>query len=72
MTTAEQRDPARSGGTFAALREVTFRRIWISSLFSNFGQLILGVGAAWEMTRLSNSPGMVALVQSAQIGRAHV
>ena len=65
MTTAEQRDPARSGGTFAALREVTFRRIWISSLFSNFGQLILGVGAAWEMTRLSNSPGMVALVQSA-------
>ncbi len=65
MTTAEQRPPARSGGTFAALREVTFRRIWISSLFSNFGQLILGVGAAWEMTRLSNSPGMVALVQSA-------
>ncbi|MFM5906362.1 MAG: MFS transporter [Novosphingobium sp.] len=47
------------------MREATFRRIWTSSLFSNFGQLILGVGAAWEMTRLSKDPSMVALVQSA-------
>ncbi|MEO6093532.1 MAG: MFS transporter [Novosphingobium sp.] len=52
-------------GAFAPLREPTFRRIWTASLFSNFGQLILGVGAAWEMTRLSSSPSMVALVQSA-------
>ncbi|PLK26163.1 MFS transporter [Novosphingobium sp. TH158] len=53
------------GSSFAPLREPTFRRIWTSSLFSNFGQLILGVGAAWEMTRLTNSPSMVALVQTA-------
>lgn len=53
------------GGAFAPLREKTFRTIWTASLFSNFGQLILGVGAAWEMTRLTNSPQMVALVQSA-------
>ena len=53
-------------GAFAPLVEPTFRRIWLASLFSNFGQLILGVGAAWEMTRLTNnSPSMVALVQSA-------
>src|SRR5579863_200700 len=52
-------------GAFAPLLEPTFRRIWISSLFSNFGQLILGVGAAWEMTRMSSSPSMVALVQTA-------
>lgn len=52
-------------GAFAPLREPTFRRIWTASLFSNFGQLILGVGAAWEMTKLSNDPGMVALVQTA-------
>lgn len=31
---------------------------------ANFGQLILGVGAAWEMTRLA-TPDMVALVQTA-------
>jgi MFS family permease len=47
------------------LREPTYRRIWAASVLSNFGQLILGVGAAWEMTRLSTSAGLVALVQTA-------
>ena len=54
-------------GTFAPLREPVFRRIWSASVLSNFGHLILGVGAAWEMTRLSNSPAMVALVQTAMM-----
>ena len=53
------------GGLFAPLRERTFRTIWIASVLGNFGQLILGVGAAWEMTRLTNSASMVALVQTA-------
>ena len=53
------------GGLFAPLRVRTFRTIWMASLLGNFGQLILGVGAAWEMTRLTNSPSMVALVQTA-------
>ncbi len=52
-------------GTFAPLRAAMYRRIWTASLFSNFGQLILGVAAAWEMTRLASSPAMVALVQTA-------
>ena len=74
VTTASvaQPDNARSdragpngSGTFGPLRVQTFRRIWTASLLSNFGQLILGVGAAWEMTRLSNEPSMVALVQTA-------
>ncbi len=47
------------------LRERTFLLIWSASLMSNFGQLIQGVGAAWEMTRLTSSAGMVALVQTA-------
>lgn len=55
----------RSGGAFAPLREPVFRRIWTTSVLSNIGQLFLGVGAAWEMTRLSNSPTMVSLVQTA-------
>jgi len=58
-------EEAPSGGAFDPLREPTFRRIWSASVLSNFGQLFLGVGAAWEMTALSNSPTMVALVQSA-------
>jgi MFS family permease len=55
------------GGLFAPLRERTFRTIWIASVLGNFGQLILGVGAAWEMTKLTNSAGMVALVQTAMM-----
>ena len=61
-------EPDRSVGGWGALeplRERTFRTIWISSLMSNFGQLILGVGASWEMTRLTRSADKVALVQAA-------
>ena len=52
-------------GAFAPLRDPVFRRIWSASVLSNFGQLILGVGAAWEMTRLTASASLVALVQTA-------
>ena len=65
MVKAGAADSAGGTGAFAPLREPTFRRIWITSLFSNFGQLILGVGAAWEMTKLTTDPSMVALVQTA-------
>ena len=67
MTCADSLPPARRWGPFEPLRERTFRRIWSTSLLSNFGQLILGVGAAWEMTRLTTSTEMVALVQSAMM-----
>ena len=60
---ANNRIPS-SLGTFAPLRYGVFRRIWIASLLSNLGLLILGVGAAWAMTKLSSSTGMVALVQT--------
>lgn len=36
-------------------------------MLANLGQLVLGVGAAWEMTRLSDSSEMVALVQTAMM-----
>ena len=55
----------RAWVTLEPLRERTYRRIWSASILSNFGQLILGVGAAWEMTRLTSSASLVALVQSA-------
>jgi MFS family permease len=59
--------PTQGWDAIAPLRERTFRTVWSASLFSNFGQLILGVGAAWEMTRLTASPDMVALVQTAMM-----
>lgn len=55
------------GAALAPLREPAFRRIWSASILTNFGQLILGVGVAWEMTRLTSTPSMVALVQTAMM-----
>ena len=43
----------------------SYRRMWLAGLLANLGQLIQNVGAAWEMTRLTGSAEMVALVQSA-------
>jgi len=60
-----EENAAQSAGAFAPLALPVFRRIWSSSVVSNFGHLILGVAAAWEMTRMVNSPAMVALVQTA-------
>src|ERR1700757_3168481 len=51
-------------GIFSPLRHAVFRRIWTASLLSNLGLLVLGVGAAWMMTQISSSTGMVALVQT--------
>lgn len=65
MALAEEAAPPKRWTAFEPLRERTFRRIWSASVLSNFGQLIQGVGAAWEMTRLTSSPSMVALVQTA-------
>lgn len=65
MTQGGDKAVAVRTGTFTPLQVPVFRRIWITSIFSNFGQLILGVGAAWEMTKLTTDPSMVALVQTA-------
>ncbi len=51
----------------APLRYVVFRRIWIAGLLSNLGLLIQGVGAAWQMTLMTTSADMVALVQTAAL-----
>lgn len=42
----------------------TFRSLWSASLISNLGSLVRGVGAAWLMTSISTSHGLVALVQA--------
>ncbi len=65
MTQDTGQQGADNGGALAALRFPAFRRIWAGSLLSNLGHMILGVAAAWEMTRLSDEPEMVAMVQTA-------
>ena len=51
----------------APLRYPVYRRIWIAGLLSNLGLLIQGVGAAWQMTLMTSSADMVALVQTAAL-----
>ena len=60
---ANKRAPS-ARGIFSPLRHAVFRRIWTASLLSNLGILVLGVGAAWTMTQISSSTGMVALVHA--------
>ncbi|HMN70921.1 MAG TPA: MFS transporter [Rhodoblastus sp.] len=55
--------PARRS-IFSPLGHPLFRRIWFASLTSNLGLMVMGVGAAWAMTEMTNSPEMVALVQA--------
>ena len=64
MRHSANKTPPPALGIFSPLRYAVFRRIWTASLLSNLGLLVLGVGAAWTMTKISSSTGMVALVQT--------
>ena len=50
---------------WSPLRRGLFRILWIASVVSNLGTWIQNVGAAWLMTSLTPSPGMVAAIQAA-------
>ena len=52
------------GGTWAPFRYPAFRAIWIANLASNLGATMQSVGAAWEMTSLTSSHTMIALIQA--------
>ena len=64
MRHAANKPVSPAPGIFSPLRYAVFRRIWTASLLSNLGLLVLGVGAAWSMTKISSSTSMVALVQT--------
>src|SRR3989442_3459719 len=42
-----------------------FRAIWIASVVSNVGSWMQNVGVAWQMTTLTPSPVLIALIQTA-------
>lgn len=46
------------------LRNPTFRNLWASNIGSTFGTMMQMVGASWLMLTLTQSPQMVALVQT--------
>lgn len=41
-----------------------FRDVWSANLVFNFGLVMLGLGAAWTMTSLTDSPVLVSMVQT--------
>lgn len=51
--------------TFAPFQHPQFRLLWIATLIANLGGLIQSVAAGWVMTTLTESSGIVALVQAA-------
>ncbi|MDX2081942.1 MAG: MFS transporter [Terrimicrobiaceae bacterium] len=53
------------GALTGPLRIGIFRSLWIATIFSNVGTLMHGVGAAWLMTTMTDSPLMVGLVPAA-------
>lgn len=65
MTRAISTSTAGDDRITAPLRYPVYRKIWLASLLSNLGLLVQGVGAAWAMTEMASSAGMVALVQTA-------
>ena len=51
--------------TLAPFRYLNFRVLWGATQASNLGGLVQAVGAGWMMTTITDSEGMVALVQGA-------
>ncbi len=55
----------RPGALLAPLRNTIYRRLWVATLFSNFGVWIQSVAAAWLMTSIAPTVDFVAWVQAA-------
>ncbi len=54
-----------ANGPWSPLGQPTFRALWLAILVGNIGTWIHDVAAAWVMAETTNSPLMVAAVQSA-------
>src|SRR4051812_3719797 len=50
---------------WSPLNNRLFRGLWIATIVSNVGTWMQDVGAGWQMTSLSSSPSLVALVEAA-------
>ena len=55
----------KPGALLAPLGNAVYRRLWLATLFSNFGVWIQSVAAAWLMTSIAPTVDFVAWVQAA-------
>jgi MFS family permease len=65
MVTTENQEALHRSGIFSPLHSSMFRALWLANLTSATGTMVQGMGAAWLMTTLADTPDMVALVQTA-------
>jgi MFS family permease len=61
----ESSTPGAQESTWAPLRHRLFRWLWIATVASNVGTWLQNVGASWQMTSLTSSTVLIALVQAA-------
>lgn len=60
-----QRKTVTASASLSPLHYPLFRAVWIATLTANIGVWMQNVAAAWLMTSISDSPLMVALIQTA-------
>ncbi|MBB6290766.1 putative MFS family arabinose efflux permease [Pseudomonas sp. SJZ103] len=60
-----QCEPETSSVSLSPLHYPLFRAVWVATLAANIGVWMQNVAAAWLMTSISDSPLMVALIQTA-------
>jgi MFS family permease len=65
MAESRPGETLRAPSAWSALAFPIFRALWIASLVSNIGTWMQNVAAAWQMTTLTPSPLLVALMQTA-------
>jgi MFS family permease len=65
MTKVSQLGAVNSPDPWRPLRNSTFRGLLVSNLVSDIGTFMQSVGAAWQMTSLTNNPLYIALIQTA-------
>src|SRR5262245_1983368 len=61
-------NPTRGASSFsslAPLRSAVFRALWIATIASNLGTWMQDVGESWLMVSLTQSPILIALVETA-------
>lgn len=59
------REASNRPTAWSPLRLPMFRALWLATIVSNIGTWMHEIGAGWLMTSLTDSPVMVALVQTA-------
>jgi MFS family permease len=63
--TAHKSHSTSGSSTLSPLRGPVFRALWIATIISNLGSWMQDVGESWSMVSFTNSPILVALVETA-------